>query len=124
MDKEIIKNIEKVSFLNEKLEILKKLLEVGKYAESYKAIGAMIETVCIITIEKLYNIQVKNSNIVVLAEIFDQYNEKRIKDLLVSINGEYNLITLNEVKEIEVLVLLGNLDDLIKVILEEHGNIF
>lgn len=124
MDKEIVENIEKVSFLSEKLKKVEMLLKSLNYENAYKATAALIEIVCIIGLEKIYNEKVEDSNIINLISIFDKHNEKEIKDILIDINGEYNSIKFDEIGEIDILALLGNLDDLVKNIIEKYGNIF
>lgn len=124
MEKELIENINKVPFLSTKLEKIEKLLKEENYIESYRAVAALIEIVCIVTLEKVYNEKVEDSNIVILASMFEKNQEKEIKDYLIDINGEYNHIQISKTTEIDVLALIGNLDDLVKIILEKHGNIF
>ncbi len=124
IDEKIIKNIQKIPMLNEKLKTVEKLLQKEDYVQSYKAVSALIEITCMILLEKVYNEKVKNSNIVVLANLLEVHNEKELKELLVTINGVYNFIKLNKVEEIDVLSLLENLDKIIKIIIEKHDNIF
>lgn len=124
IDEKIINNIQKIPMLNEKLKTVEKLLQKEDYVQSYKAVSALIEITCMILLEKVYNEKVKNSNIVVLANLLEIHNEKELKELLVTINGEYNFIKLNKVEEIDVLSLLENLDKIIKIIIEKHDNIF
>jgi len=123
MDKKIIENISKVPFLIEKIETVEKLLKKENYVESYKAVAALIEVVCMLTLGKVYDEKVEDSNIVILGSIFDKHHEKEIKDLLVEINGEYNYTNLEELKEIDVISLLSNLDNLVKIVIEKYGNI-
>ena len=124
IDEKIIKNIQKIPMLNEKLKTVEKLLQKEDYVQSYKAVSALIEITFMILLEKVYNEKVKNSNIVVLANLLEVHNEKELKELLVTINGVYNFIKLNKVEEIDVLSLLENLDKIIKIIIEKHDNIF
>lgn len=124
IDKKMIENILKVPMLNEKLKTIDKLLQKQDYVQTYKAIAALIEIVCMILLEKVYHEKVQNSNIVILADLLEKHNEKQLKEILVTINGEYNFIKLNKVDEIDILSLLGNLDEIVRVILEKHDNIF
>lgn len=124
MDREIVENIDKVPFLHTKLGKINALLEEKKIVESYKAVAALIEMTCIITIEKIYEEKIEDSNIIILASIFDKYHENEIKECLVDINGDYNHIQLNKASQTDVMGLLGNLDDLVEIIIRKYGNIF
>lgn len=124
MDKSLIENIEKISFFNTKIEKIENFIDNKDYEKAYKAVAALIEMACIITLEKVFNERIEDSNIVNLSWIFNKHNEEEIKNILIDINGEYNFIKLNEVNEIDVLSLLGNLDDLVKIVLEKYNNIF
>lgn len=124
MDKELIENISKISFFDTKVEKVESLLKEEKYSEGYKAVAALIEMISIIVLEKIHNVKVEDSNIITLISLFRQYKEKEIEEYLIDINGEYNSIQLNKIKELDVMSLLGNLDDLAKIILDKYGNIF
>lgn len=124
MDKEIIENIKKSSYFDIKIKKIENLLEEMNYRKAYEATAALIEIVCIILLEKKYTEKIEESNIVTLIPIFNKYHEDKIKEILVDINGEYNSIKLSDVKEIDILSLLGKLDDIVKIILQKHGDIF
>lgn len=124
MDKEIIENISKVPSLNTKMEKIESLLKEENYKEAYQIVAKLIEIVCIDVLEEIHDKRVENSDIVNLGSLLEQYHEKELKEMLVAINGEYEFMQLDEVKEIDVLSLLGNLDDLVKTILEKYQDIF
>lgn len=124
MDKEIIENMNKIPFFYTKLNRVDSLLKEKNYVEAYKAVASLIEMTCILVLEKMHKEKVEDSNIVVLASIFDRHHKEEIKECLININGEYNYIDLNKVDEIDVMVLLGNLDDLVKIMIKKYGNLF
>lgn len=124
MDKEIIENINKVPSFHTKMEEIENLLKKENYIEAYQETAKLIEIACMDVLEEIYDERVEDSNIVTLASLLEQYHEKELKEMLVSINGEYESSILSEVKEIDVLSLLGNLDDIVKIVLEKYDNIF
>lgn len=114
LEKEIIENINKVSFLSSKMDTIEKLLEKENYVEAYKAVAVLIEIVCIEILENKYQTKVENSNIVILASLLEQHGEEELKERLVSINGEYEQVKLSKVDRFDVIALLGNLDDIVR----------
>lgn len=117
------KNISKISFLNNKIQTIDNLIKNGNYKEAYRATAALIELVNVVLLEKVYNEKVESSNIINLIKILEE-KEKNIANILIEINGEYNLINYEKAKKIDVEFLIGYLDDIVGNILENHGNIF
>lgn len=106
------------------MEKIETLLKKQSYAQAYQAVARLIEIACMDVLEEIYDERVEDSNIVTLASLFEQYHEKELKELLVAINGEYESIKLSKVKEIDVLSLLGYLDDMVKLVVKKYDNIF
>lgn len=117
------KNISKISFLNNKIQTIDNLIKNGNYKEAYRATAALIELVNVVLLEKVYNEKVESSNIINLIKILEE-KEKNIANILIEINGEYNLINYEKAKKLDVEFLIGYLDDIVGNILENHGNIF
>lgn len=117
------KNIRKISFLNNKIETIDNLMKNKNYKEAYKATAALVELVNVLLLEKVYNEKVETSNIINLIKILEN-KEKDIANILVEINGEYNIINYEKVRKVDVEFLIGYLDDIVGNILENHGNIF
>lgn len=117
------KNISKISFLNNKIQTIDNLMKNKNYKEAYKATAALVELVNVLLLEKVYNEKVESSNIINLIKILEE-KEKNIVNILIEINGEYNLINYEKVRKIDVEFLVGYLDDIVGNILENHGNIF
>lgn len=117
------KNISKISFLNNKIQTIDNLIQNRNYKEAYKATAALIELVNVVLLEKVYNEKVESSNIINLIKILEE-KEKNIANILIEINGEYNLINYEKVRKVDVEFLIGYLDDIVGNILENHGNIF
>lgn len=124
MDKKIIENIDKIPSFHAEMEKIETLLKKQSYAQAYQAVARLIEIACMDVLEEIYDERVEDSNIVTLASLFEQYHEKELKELLVAINGEYESIKLSKVKEIDVLSLLGYLDDMVKLVVKKYDNIF
>lgn len=117
------KNISKISFLNNKIQTIDNLMKNKNYKEAYKATAALVELVNVLLLEKVYNEKVETSNIINLIKILED-KEKNIANILIEINGEYNLINYEKVRKVDVEFLVGYLDDIVGNILENHGNIF
>lgn len=117
------KNISKISFLNNKIQTIDNLIKNGNYKEAYRATAALVELINVLLLEKVYNEKVESSNIINLIKILEE-KEKNIANILIEINGEYNLINYEKAKKIDVEFLIGYLDDIVGNILENHGNIF
>lgn len=117
------KNIRKISFLNNKIETIDNLMKNKNYKEAYKATAALVELVNVLLLEKVYNEKVETSNIINLIKILEN-KEKDIANILIEINGEYNIINYEKVRKVDVEFLIGYLDDIVGNILENHGNIF
>lgn len=124
MDKKIIENIDKIPSFHTEMEKIETLLKKQSYAQAYQEVARLIEIACMDVLEEIYDERVEDSNIVTLAALFEQYHEKELKELLVAINGEYESIKLSQVKEMDVLSLLGYLDDMVKLVVEKYDNIF
>lgn len=117
------KNISKISFLNNKIQTIDNLMKNKNYKEAYKATAALVELVNVLLLEKVYNEKVETSNIINLIKILEN-KEKDIANILIEINGEYNIINYEKVRKVDVEFLIGYLDDIVGNILENHGNIF
>lgn len=117
------KNISKISFLNNKIETIDNLMKNKNYKEAYKATAALVELINVLLLEKVYNEKVETSNIINLIKILED-KEKDIANILIEINGEYNIINYEKVRKVDVEFLIGYLDDIVGNILENHGNIF
>lgn len=120
----MIKNISKISFLDNKIKTIDNLLEKENYREAYKATAALVELVIAVFLEKQYNEKIESSNIINLIKILINKKEEKIEKILTEINGEYNLIDLDNIEKSDVEFLVGYLDEIVKDILEKHGNIF
>lgn len=119
----MIKNINKISFLDDKIETIDNLVKMEKYADAYRATSVLIEMICIIFLEKVYKVNIKNSNIINLI-VSLKNREEKIEKILTEVNGEYNIINYENADKNDVEFLVGYLDEIVKVILEKHGNIF
>lgn len=117
------KNISKISFLNNKIQTIDNLMKNKNYKEAYKATAALVELVNVLLLEKVYNEKVETSNIINLIKILED-KEKDIANILIEINGEYNIINYEKVRKVDVEFLVGYLDDIVGNILENYGNIF
>lgn len=124
MEKIMIENIVKVEFIKNKFDKIDKLIKKENYKDAYIATAALIEIVCMLLISKKFNQTVDNSNIINLIKMLTKNNEKEIVGILKEINAEYNLINMDNVTEMDIIYLIGYLDEIVKEIIEKYGNIF
>ena len=124
MEKIMIENIVKVEFIKNKFDKIDKLIKKENYKDAYIATAALIEIVCMLLLSKKFNQTVDNSNIINLIKMLTKNNEKEIVGILKEINAEYNLINMDNVTEMDIIYLIGYLDEIVKEIIEKYGNIF
>ncbi|MBR3614341.1 MAG: hypothetical protein IKL55_04090 [Clostridia bacterium] len=124
MEKIMIENIVKVEFIKNKFDKIDKLIKKENYKDAYIATAALIEIVCMLLISKKFNQTVDNSNIINIIKMLTKNNEKEIVGILKEINAEYNLINMDNVTEMDIIYLIGYLDEIVKEIIEKYGNIF
>ncbi len=119
-------NIEKVSIFKNKIGKVNNSIEKKEeFKEAYIAIVAMVETALVILLKKVYNEELYTTHISMLSNLLLSHNEKVIAD-------EANYINLNRededfmeyIEKEDVFHAIERLDNIIKIILESHGNIF
>lgn len=119
-------NIEKVSIFKNKIEKVNNSIEKKEeFKEAYIAIVAMVETALVILLKKVYNEELYTTHISMLSNLLLNHNEKVIAD-------EANYINLNRededfmeyIEKEDVFHAIERFDNIIKIILESHGNIF
>ena len=104
MEKEVIENVNKIPFFKPKVERIYNFIEEKNYTESYKCVANLIEIVCTTYLE--------------------ENKEGKLADILIEINGEYNSKNLNKITNLDLRFLLVYLDEIVRSIVEKHGDIF
>lgn len=54
----------------------------------------------------------------------EENKEGKLADILIEINGEYNSKNLNKITKLDLRFLLVYLDEIVRSVLEKHGDIF
>ena len=124
MEKEIVYNVNKIEFLKPKIDKIYNFIEKENYTESYKCAANLIEFVCIKLLDKVYKKKIENINIATLISNLDENKEGKLADILIEINSEYNSKNLNKITKLDLRFLLVYLDEIVRSIVEKHGDIF
>lgn len=121
MNKEVIKNLEKNTYLKEKLLIINKLIEKQDYKEAYLKIATMLEYINIKYIKAKYNINMQESSIMKISKVYRE-KEKKLEDYMKVINAEYNDINLNNLEIEDIEYLASYIDLIFKYMTDDIGN--
>ena len=124
MEKEIVENVSKISFLKPKVDRIYKFIEEENYTESYKCVADLIEIVCTTLLDKVHNKRLENPNMFTLISNLEENKEGKLADILIEINGEYNSKNLNKITKLDLRFLLVYLDEIVRSIVEKNGDIF
>ena len=124
MEKEVIENVNKIPFFKPKVERIYNFIEEKNYTESYKCVANLIEIVCTTLLEKIHKKKLENPNMFTLISNLEEIKEGKLADILIEINGEYNSKNLNKITNLDLRFLLVYLDEIVRSIVEKHGDIF
>ncbi len=124
MEKEVIENVNKIPFFKPKVERIYNFIEEKNYTESYKCVANLIEIVCTTLLEKIHKKKLENPNMFTLISNLEENKEGKLADILIEINGEYNSKNLNKITNLDLRFLLVYLDEIVRSIVEKHGDIF
>ena len=121
MDKEVIKNLEKNTYLKEKLLIINKLIERQDYKEAYLKFATMLEYINIKYIKTKYHIEMKESTVMKITKVYRE-KDKKSEDYMKVINAEYNDVTLDDLKIEDIEYLASIIDMIYKYMIDNIGN--
>ena len=124
MEKEVIENVNKIPFFKPKVERIYNFIEEKNYTESYKCVANLIEIVCTTLLDKIHKKKLENPNMFTLISNLEENKEGKLADILIEINGEYNSKNLNKITNLDLRFLLVYLDEIVRSIVEKHGDIF
>ena len=124
MEKEVIENVNKIPFFKPNVERIYNFIEEKNYTESYKCVANLIEIVCTTLLEKIHKKKLENPNMFTLISNLEENKEGKLADILIEINGEYNSKNLNKITNLDLRFLLVYLDEIVRSIVEKHGDIF
>lgn len=121
MDKEVIKNLEKNTYLKEKLLIINKLIERQDYKEAYLKFATMLEYINIKYIKTKYHIEMKESTVMKITKVYRE-KDKKLEDYMKVINAEYNDVNLDDLKIEDIEYLASIIDMIYKYMIDNIGN--
>ena len=118
-----LKNIEELSEntnIKEKLNIIEKLMDEENYEEAYYKLAAILEYINIKLIRNKLNINIKDSDIVNIINIYQDKDSTLFKNML-NVNGQYNMVSELGIDEDDVIFLASILNSNYKYMLEKYG---
>lgn len=118
-----LKNIEELSEntnIKEKLNIIEKLMDEENYEEAYYKLAAILEYINIKLIRNKLNINIKDSDIVNIINIYQDKDSTLFKNML-NINGQYNMVSELGIDEDDVIFLASIINSNYKYMLEKYG---
>lgn len=121
MNKEVIENLEKNTYLKEKLRIINKLIEEKKYKEAYLKFATILEYINIKYIKAKYNIDMLDSSLINIVITYET-RDKELYEKMKIINAEYNDINLNNLEIEDIEYLASYIDLMFKYMTDDIGN--
>ncbi|HIT24074.1 MAG TPA: hypothetical protein IAD45_06620 [Candidatus Faecimonas intestinavium] len=121
MNKEVIENLEKNTYLKEKLRIINKLIEEKKYKEAYLKFATILEYINIKYIKAKYNIDMLDSSLINIVITYET-RDKELYEKMKIINAEYNDVNLNDVEIKDIEYLASIIDSIYQYMLDNIGN--
>lgn len=118
-----LKNIEELSEntnIKEKLNIIEKLMDGENYEEAYYKLAAILEYINIKLIRNKLNINIKDSDIVNIINIYQDRDSTLFKNML-NVNGQYNMVSELGIDEDDVIFLASIINSNYKYMLEKYG---
>lgn len=118
-----LKNIEELSEntnIKEKLNIIEKLMDEENYEEAYYKLAAILEYINIKLIRNKLNINIKDSDIVNIINIYQDKDATLFKNML-NVNGQYNMVSELGIDEDDVIFLASIINSNYKYMLEKYG---
>ncbi len=120
MNKEIIENLEKNKYLQERLSEIENLIEKNDYKEAYYKSATMLEYINIEYIKTKFNIDMKNSSVINILNTYLGRDEILSKDMSI-VNSEYNDVDINNVELMDIEYLIGIIDAMYQHMVETVG---
>lgn len=108
--------------LTKKIKLIDKLIDFKKYKDAYFKLAVILEYINVLFINKILKINISNSDIMNICQIYLK-NDKKLANKMISINGEYNLISENisflNIDDVEILA--ANIYDIYKYMITNYG---
>ena len=121
MNKEVIKNLEKNSYLKEKISIIEELIEKEELKEAYLKFTYILDYINIKYIKVKYNIDMAESTIMKISKFYREKDPK-LEDYMKIINAEYNDVNLDDLGIEDVEYLASIIDLIYEYMVKDIGN--
>lgn len=121
MNKEVIKNLEKNSYLKEKISIIEELIEKEELKEAYLKFTYILDYINIKYIKVKYNIDMAESTIMKISKFYRKKDPK-LEDYMKIINAEYNDVNLDDLGIEDVEYLASIIDLIYEYMVKDIGN--
>ena len=121
MNKEVIKNLEKNSYLKEKISIIEELIEKEELKEAYLKFTYILDYINIKYIKAKYNIDMAESTIMKISKFYREKDPK-LEDYMKIINAEYNDVNLDDLGIEDVEYLASIIDLIYEYMVKDIGN--
>lgn len=120
INEEIIDNLEKNKYLNEKIQMINKKINELDLKDAYFKTAAILEYINIKYIKKKYKIDMSNSSVIRIIKFYKD-TDKKLYDNMININAEYNQIDENNIMIEDIEYLISIIDSIYEYMTKDSG---
>ena len=120
INEEIIDNLEKNKYLNEKIQMINKKINELDLKDAYFKTAAILEYINIKYIKKKYKIDMSNSSVIRIIKFYID-TDKKLYDNMININAEYNQIDENNIMIEDIEYLISIIDSIYEYMTKDSG---
>ena len=118
---EELENIMKNEYVKDKVEVI--LQDFKKDNEKvYLRAQALLEFLNVKILTKHFKMELPDFDIIRIAEIYRNV-DKDLFEIMVSVNGEYNIVNTSEISDRDSVTLLYNIDSVVEIINKKYPNV-
>lgn len=118
---EELENIMKNEYVKDKVEVI--LQDFKKDNEKvYLRAQALLEFLNVKILTKHFKMELPDFDIIRIAEIYRNV-DKDLFEIMVSVNGEYNIVNTSEISDRDIVTLLYNIDSVVEIINKKYPNV-
>ena len=120
INEEIIDNLEKNKYLNEKIQMINKKINELDLKDAYFKTAGILEYINIKYIKKKYKIDMSNSSVIRIIKFYKD-TDKKLYDNMININAEYNQIDENNIMIEDIEYLISIIDSIYEYMTKDLG---
>ena len=83
---------------------------------------ALLEFLNVKILTKHFKMELPDFDIIRIAEIYRNV-DKDLFEIMVSVNGEYNIVNTSEISDRDIVTLLYNIDSVVEIINKKYPNV-